>query len=86
MIGRKKRDVTVLSISCPNFKLNTQIGGFAGHTLNNYAQSYSYKSDTENEVIKIRKRVNHKGYIWFDKYNRKFSISEFPCKFYDYNF
>ncbi len=65
----------------PDFKCNTQIGGFGGHTLNNYAQSYTYKSNKDGEIRKVSK--TKKG--WTRK-SLRYRISETPCKFYDYNF
>ena len=65
----------------PDFNPCTQIGGFAGHTLNNYGQSYSYKSNLEGEVRKVSK--TKRGW---KRGSLRYRISESPSKFYDYNF
>ena len=67
-----------------DFKCETVIGGFAGHTTNNHAQSYAYSSNEKNEVREIRYSVKNK--IWTDKYGNRYSLAAAPYKFYDYNF
>lgn len=55
-------------------KMEWVVGGFAGHCVNQYAQSYDF---TEvGEVFELRMSVGNKSLI----------ISDNPIKYYDYNF
>jgi hypothetical protein len=55
-------------------KMEWVAGGFAGHCVNQHAQSYDFTE--EGEVFEMRLSSG-------DKYHR---ISEKPIKYYDYNF
>ena len=50
------------------------VGGFAGHCINQYAQSYDFSE--EGEVFEMR----------LSSKDRYYRISEKPIKYYDYNF
>lgn len=50
-------------------------GGFAGHCINQFAQSYDYTEKEETKVMRISKK--------FFKY---YGIADAPHKYYDYNF
>lgn len=63
-------------------ELKWEVGGFAGHCINQRDQKWFIKSNPENPVIRIR--LGKQG--WKDKYGRKFGLSEQPVRFYDYNF
>lgn len=66
----------------PNFKPEIAPGGFAGHCVNQADQTYFYKSDDSQPVIRIRKRKDGK---WYSKMGRHI-IANAPRYFYDYNF
>lgn len=57
------------------------VGGFSAVSDN--AQKWIITSNPANEVIRIRANKK-KG--WANKYGQRFSLSDTPCKFYDYNF
>ena len=59
------------------------IGGFVGH-FDNYTQTWENSSNEEYPLVAIR-WSKAKGY-WFDKYGRRFSMSDKAVKFYDNNF
>jgi len=56
-------------------------GGFSAHCSNNYSQKYSYKSNEQNPIKRIRLRKNGWG-----NGHTKYNHSMKPCKFYDFNF
>ncbi len=58
-------------------------GGFAGHCTNNYSQKWIITSDEKRDPIIIRK---HKDDKWYSKDGMRFSLSDTPCRHYDYNF
>ena len=64
-------------------KLEFHTGGFSAHCSNQRDQKWFINSNPQGEVIRIRLNKNGK---WFDKYGNKFSLSDKPVKFYDYNF
>jgi hypothetical protein len=64
-------------------KLDWAVGGFAGHCVNQRNQKWIITSNPSNRVIRIR--LNKNG-VWKDKHGRRFSLSDKPVKFYDYNF
>ncbi len=92
-----QRDKAILD---PAFKPDTIVGGFAGHTANNNAQSYSYERDADGEIDKVSLRTT----TWDPKHNS--GVSKFQdwvtvgvptrstagkwrpgrSEFYDYNF
>lgn len=63
-------------------KLEWEIGGFAGHCVNQRDQKWHITSNPENRIIRIR--LGRQG--WKDKHGRKFGLSDKPVRFYDYNF
>ena len=68
----------------PSWKPETIVGGFAGHTVNNYSQEWVIESDEEATPIKVRWHES-KGRWGIGKY-RKFIGSSEPRNFYDFNF
>jgi len=66
-----------------SWKPEIVVGGFAGHCVNQNEQRWIITSDDSREVVRIRLSAK-KG--WQDKHGRRFSLSEKPVKFYDYNF
>lgn len=59
-----------------NWKADVIPGGFAGHCVNNYSQTYDYApSGDEN----IRMRISQKFF-------KMYRIEQEPNHFYDYNF
>ena len=54
-------------------------GGFCGHTSGH--QRYAFSSDTSKPIVRIR--LTKRG--WRNKHGR-FTLSDRPHKFYDYNF
>ena len=58
-------------------KMEVQIGGFAGHTVNNYAQEYDFHEEREPYEVRISNSMLN---------NRYWRIEDTPRKFYDYNF
>lgn len=64
-------------------KLEFHAGGFSSHCSNQRDQKWFITSNPQAEVVRIRLNKNGK---WFDKYGNKFSLSDKPVKFYDYNF
>jgi len=61
-----------------------EVGGFAGHCSNQRDQKWDIQRDLDAEVIRIR-WSKAKG-VWQDRNGRRFSMSDAPRKFYDYNF
>ena len=64
--------------------LTTHVGGFSGHVANQHDQTVTYESNTEEDVIRIRKKKNSKDW-WIHK-DMKFLLKESPYAFYDFNF
>jgi len=59
-------------------------GGFVGHYSDNRAQEWSYKSDPDAPVTRVRwSKANHQ---WQKGKHVRFIMSDKPYKFYDYNF
>jgi len=67
----------------PEWNPEVILGGFSGHTVNNYSQKWIITSCEDAPLIAIRK--NKRG-EWKDASGRRFVISEHAVKFYDYNF
>lgn len=57
-------------------------GGFAGHCTNNNQQRWTYATNPDAPVFKIRLRKDGR---WYSQYGRH-RISETPERFHDYNF
>ena len=64
-------------------KLTWEVGGFAGHCVNQRDQRWTITSNTNNPVVRIR--LNKQG-TWKDSHGRRFGLSDKPVRFYDYNF
>jgi len=62
--------------------LEFHLGGFSAHCSNQRCQEYKYTSNEDAPIRRIRK--NNKGQ-WVYKGTR-YSVSDTPHKFYDYNF
>lgn len=57
------------------------IGGFSAYCADNYAQEYSYESNPEEAIIRVR--LTKRGWRLG---NRRFIMEDKPVRFYDYNF
>ena len=57
-------------------------GGFAGYT-DNSSQEWDITSDESGRTVTIRR---HKDCIWRDTGGTRYSPSNEPTRFYDYNF
>lgn len=66
----------------PSFKPEFDIGGFAGHCTNQSEQRHIYSSNPDAGIRRIR--LNKKG--WQDKYGDRYSLSDSPRYFRDFNF
>lgn len=67
----------------PTWTPEVVVGGFAGHCVNNGSQQWRITSDPTEEVLRIRL---HKDGTWKSKYGQRFTLSDRPVKFRDYNF
>ena len=67
----------------PAWKPIFHVGGFSANCSNQHEQQYSYSSDEDAPIVRIRL---HKNGVWKDKYGSRYSLSEKPVRFYDYNF
>ena len=63
-------------------KLNFIPGGFSAHCSNQNEQKWFITSNEDAPVIRIR--LNKKG--WQDKGGTRYSLTDAPRKFHDYNF
>lgn len=66
-----------------DWKPEFHAGGFSAHCSNQSEQRYTYSSDEEEPIRRIRL---HKNGRWFDKNGNQYRLSEKPRRFYDYNF
>lgn len=57
-------------------------GGFAGHCVNQHEQRWIISSDPSAPIVRIR--LGKKG--WKDRHGNRYTLSDRPKKFYDYNF
>lgn len=64
-------------------KLEFHAGGFSAHCSNQRDQRWHITSDESAPITRIRLQ---KSGDWKDKHGRRFSLSDHPIKFYDYNF
>lgn len=62
--------------------LKWEVGGFAGHCVNQHDQKWIISSNMKNRVIRIR--LGKKG--WRDAHGGNYVLSDSPRRFYDYNF
>ena len=58
-------------------------GGFCANISNQNKQKWIITPRENGAVYTIRL---HKDGIWKDSYGNKYNISEYPVRFYDYNF
>jgi hypothetical protein len=65
-----------------SWKPNFIPGGFCAHCTNQQDQEWIFSSNTENEIIRIRKRKDGK---WYSPFGRHV-LADQPRAFYDYNF
>ena len=65
------------------WKPDIVLGGFVGHCVNNGEQRWIITSNEKMTPIVIRKHSDGK---WYDKNKMRFSLSDEPCRHYDYNF
>mgnify|MGYP006957636181 FL=1 len=68
----------------PNFKCETVVGGFFGHTTNNNSQTYTYESLADAPTMRIRYSKAKRG--WFSACGQRHLLEDAPVRFYDYNF
>ena len=63
-------------------ELKWEVGGFAGHCVNQREQKWHITSNSNNRVVRIR--LGKKG--WKDAHGGRYDLSDEPHRFYDYNF
>lgn len=63
--------------------LEFHVGGFAANCSNQRDQKYTFSSNPENHVVRLRLR---KDGLWYCKYGNKHRLSDKAIRFYDYNF
>lgn len=68
----------------PNFHLEWEVGGFAGHCSNNEEQTYTYERDENGEIYKCYWSEKEGRYRYGTDGSIKVSIGRH--EFYDYNF
>ena len=66
----------------PSWKPDLVKGGFSFVVLNNNTQKWIITSDESRKAIRIR--LGKQG--WKDSRGNRYSLSDKPVKFYDYNF
>lgn len=64
--------------------LKQHVGGFSAHVENQRAQKVTYRSDENNDTMRIRRKKNNPE-LWGYK-NSKFRLETEPYAFYDFNF
>lgn len=64
-------------------ELNFEPGGFCGTYTNQHSQRWDIQSDPEGHEQTIRL---HSDGDWYSAHRGRFSLSDAPHKFYDYNF
>lgn len=69
----------------PTWKPEVILGGFVGHTVNNYDQRWIITQDESELVVKAHLRKEGRHYRYYSKLGRH-SLSTSPLYFYDYNF
>ena len=67
----------------PDWKPILHAGGFSAHCSNQNEQTYTYSSIEDGMITRIRLQKNG---VWKDKYGTRYSLSDKPVRFYDYNF
>lgn len=66
----------------PDFEPEFVAGGFAGHCTNQHKQTWLYRSNPDNPVVRARLRKDG----LYHSASGPHSLSTEPRKFYDYNF
>lgn len=66
-----------------DWKPEFHAGGFAAHCSNQHEQRYTYSSDEQEPIRRIRL---HKNGRWYDKNGNSYRLADKPRRFYDYNF
>lgn len=64
-------------------ELKFHAGGFAANCSNQRDQKYSFDSDPDESIVRLRLR---KDGCFYDKWGNKFRLNDKPIRFYDYNF
>lgn len=64
-------------------ELQFHVGGFVANCSNQRKQKYTFTSNLDNEVVRLRLQ---KDGTWKDKYGCSHKLSDKPIRFYDYNF
>jgi len=82
VISEKTIEIRAMDTEALPWKRDFHPGGFFGHTSNQEDQKWKITSNVNNPVFRVR--LNKKG--WQDKYGGRYSLSDKPVKFYDYNF
>lgn len=75
------RRMKATMINMDEMKFHT--GGFSANCSNQNDQKYTFESD-ENEIVE-RLRLNKDG-VWCSKYGDKHRLNIKPIRFYDFNF
>lgn len=84
IVSEKVIEIRAMDSECdPDWKPEMVAGGFSAHCTNSGSQKWIITSDAAAQVIRIRKHKNGK---WFDANGEQYRISEWPRRFYDYNF
>ena len=84
VIGKKTLEIREMDAELDAaWKPECHVGGFCCHVSNNRDQRWVITPNTNAHTIRVRARKD--GY-YYDKYGTKFSLSDQPRKFYDYNF
>jgi hypothetical protein len=65
-----------------DWKPSIAVGGFSGHCTNQNEQEWTFASDPDAPVIRIRLRKDGR---WHSKYGRH-KVEATPERFHDYNF
>jgi len=67
----------------PTWQPNIVPGGFCGHCTNQSEQRWIITANPENPTHMIRL---HRDGVWRDIGRSRFTLSDHPRRFYDYNF
>jgi len=83
VVSDKTLEIRELATQFDISHLEQVAGGYMGHVVNQRAQKVTYETNTENPIIRIRKKKNSDD--WTYKGSR-FGLQENPYAFYDFNF
>jgi len=97
VISDKCIEIRAMEAKKVKWNMDIRQGGFSQHVANKDDQKWNITTNEDNPIIKIR--LNKSGqkydpktksynpnYVWKDKYKNRYSLSDKPVKFYDYNF